>query len=62
MTPLIQDLTVRGADSNVIKREAKKHGMRTLREDGASKVFKGVSTIEEVMRVTRDDILLEVAE
>lgn len=62
MTPLIQDLTLRGVDSNVIKREAKKHGMRTLREDGASKVFKGVSTIEEVMRVTRDDILLEVAE
>lgn len=61
MTPQVQDLTLRGVDSNVIKREAKKAGMRTLREDGASKVFKGVSTIEEVMRVTRDDILLEVA-
>ncbi|MFA6245153.1 MAG: type II secretion system protein GspE, partial [Candidatus Hydrogenedentales bacterium] len=62
MTPLIQDLTVRGADSNVIKREAKKAGMRTLREDGAAKVFQGVSTIEEVLRVTRDDILLEVTD
>ncbi|NUM56451.1 MAG: type II secretion system ATPase GspE [Candidatus Hydrogenedentes bacterium] len=62
MTPMIQDLTLRGVDSNIIKREAKKAGMRTLREDGASKVFKGVSTIEEVMRVTRDDVLLEVAE
>lgn len=61
MTPQVQDLTLRGTDSNVIKREAKKAGMRTLREDGASKVFKGVSTIEEVMRVTRDDILLEIA-
>lgn len=62
MTPQIQDLTVRGADSNVIKREAKKEGMRTLREDGAAKVFQGVSTIEEVLRVTRDDILLEVTD
>jgi len=62
MTPQIQDLTLRGVDSNVIKREAKKAGMRTLREDGASKVFKGVSTIEEVMRVTRDDILIEVTD
>lgn len=62
VTPLVQDLTLRGVDSNVIKREAKKAGMRTLREDGASKVFKGISTIEEVMRVTRDDILLEVTE
>jgi general secretion pathway protein E len=62
MSPEIQDLTLRGADSNVIKREAKKIGMRTLREDGASKVLKGVSTIEEVLRVTRDDILLEVTD
>lgn len=62
MTPLIQELTLRGVDSNVLKREAKKAGMRTLREDGASKVFKGVSTIEEVMRVTRDDILMEVTD
>jgi general secretion pathway protein E len=61
MTPRIQELTLRGVDSNVIKREAKKEGMRTLREDGASKVFAGISTIEEVMRVTRDDILMEVS-
>ncbi|MCC6697635.1 MAG: type II secretion system ATPase GspE [Candidatus Hydrogenedentes bacterium] len=62
MTPQVQELTLRGTDSNVIKREAKREGMRTLREDGASKVFKGISTIEEVMRVTRDDILMEVTE
>lgn len=60
MTPRIQDLTLKGVDSNVIKREAKKFGMRTLREDGASKVLEGVSTIEEVLRVTRDDLLEEV--
>ena len=60
MTPRVQDLTLKGADSNVIKREAKKHGMRTLREDGAVKVFEGVSTIEEVLRVTRDELLEEV--
>jgi len=60
MTPRVQDLTLKGADSNVIKREAKKHGMRTLREDGAVKVFEGVSTIEEVLRVTRDELLEEM--
>jgi type II secretory ATPase GspE/PulE/Tfp pilus assembly ATPase PilB-like protein len=60
MTPHIQDLTLRGVDSNVIKREAKRHGMRTLREDGATKVFQGVSTIEEVLRVTRDEMIDEV--
>lgn len=62
MTPRVQNLALRGADSNQIKREAKKYGMRTLREDGAAKVMRGVSTIEEVLRVTRDDILEELPE
>jgi general secretion pathway protein E len=62
MTPRIQELTLKGVDSNLIKREAMKHGMRTLREDGAHRVFQGVSTIEEVLRVTRDDSVDEVME
>ncbi|MEA3364314.1 MAG: type II secretion system ATPase GspE [Candidatus Hydrogenedentes bacterium] len=57
MTPQIQELTLKGTDSNVIKREAIKEGMRTLRADGAAKVRSGISTIEEVLRVTRDDLL-----
>jgi general secretion pathway protein E len=57
MTPPIQDMTLRGADSNLIKREARREAMRTLREDGAVKVFNGMTTIEEVMRVTRDDMV-----
>lgn len=56
MTPKVQDLALRGVDSNVIKKEARKQGMRTLREDGARKVFEGRTTIEEVLRVTRDDV------
>jgi len=60
MTPRVQELTLQGADSNIIKREAIRRGMRTLREDGAQKVMQGISTIEEVLRVTRDDIVDEV--
>ena len=30
--------------------------MLTLRQDGARKVLKGVTTIEEVVRVTQEDI------
>ena len=57
MSPRVQELALQGADSNMIKREAKKDGMRTLREDGAGKVLEGKTTIEEVLRVTRDDFL-----
>ena len=62
MTPRVQELTLKGVDSNIIKREAKKHGMHTLREDGARKVLQGVSTIEEVLRVTRDDLVEEMTD
>jgi general secretion pathway protein E len=62
MRPEIQEMTLQGVDSNIIKKEARKLGMRTLREDGADKAFKGQTTVEEVLRVTRDDILDEVLE
>ena len=57
MTERVQEMALKGLDSNMIKREAKRSGMRTLREDGAEKVLMGSTTIEEVLRVTRDDFL-----
>jgi len=32
-----------------------KQGMRTLREDGWQKVLEGITTVEEVIRVSEDD-------
>jgi type II secretory ATPase GspE/PulE/Tfp pilus assembly ATPase PilB-like protein len=31
--------------------------MLTLRQDGAKKVLKGITTIEEVLRVTQEDVV-----
>lgn len=45
----------RGA--NLIKSDAIKRGLVTLRADGASKVAEGVTTIEEVLRQTQTDTL-----
>ena len=60
MNPTIQDMVLRNMDSNLIKREARKFGMRTLREDGAQKMLRGLTTLEEVLRVTREDMEEEV--
>ena len=38
--------------SDVIKKAAIEEGMRTLVQDGWIKVLKGITTIDEVMRVT----------
>ncbi|HXH10454.1 MAG TPA: type II secretion system ATPase GspE [Alphaproteobacteria bacterium] len=50
----IRGLIMSGADSNVIKRRAIELGMVTLLRDGALKVVKGVTTVDEVLRVTQE--------
>jgi general secretion pathway protein E len=48
----IKNLVVSGADAPEIKREAAKNGMRTLRQSALRKLAEGVTTFEEVVRVT----------
>ncbi len=52
----IRSLILKNSDSNTIKREAIKRGMHTLRIDGSRKVIEGITTIEEVLRVTQEEI------
>ncbi len=53
----VRDLVMRGADSNAIKEAARRAGMVTLREDGVCKVVAGLTSAEEVLRVTHDERL-----
>jgi len=55
MTPAIKDLVLKRARENEIKQTARKEGMRTLREDGVARVLEGVTSLEEVLRVTVQD-------
>ncbi len=51
----IKDLVLRGGSAIDIKREAVRLGMKTLRQAGLSKLEEGVTTLEEVLRVTAPD-------
>ncbi len=51
----VKDLATQRAASNVIKDAAMAAGMKTLRDDGWEKVLTGVTTIDEVIRVTKAD-------
>jgi type IV pilus assembly protein PilB len=51
----IKELVLRGGSAIDIKREAVRLGMKTLRQAGLSKVEEGVTTLEEVLRVTAPD-------
>ena len=53
LTDTVKNLILRTSDANAIKRTAVEQGMVTLRQDGAKKVLAGVTTIEEVFRVTQ---------
>lgn len=51
----IRNLTLGHVDSGQIKKSAVEHGMTTLRQDGADKVLKGQTSVDEVMRVTDEE-------
>ncbi len=53
MNDAIKSTILKTSDSNIIKNVAVKEGLHTLREDGARKVEDGITTIEEVLRVTQ---------
>jgi general secretion pathway protein E/type IV pilus assembly protein PilB len=53
---VIRDLIVQRVNAGVIRMEALKAGMTTLRQDGWRKVLLGITTIDEVARTTAGDI------
>ena len=52
MTEAIQALTIKKSSSTDILNEALKQGMITMKQDGVLKVLRGITTMEEVYRVT----------
>ncbi len=51
VTETIKELVVNNATTDQITKQAKKEGMRTMVEDGLVKAAKGITSIEEVLRV-----------
>ena len=54
MDDSIRTLIMQQANASTIKTAALQHGMRTLIQDGATKVLHGETTAEEVLRVTQE--------
>jgi general secretion pathway protein E len=56
MTEKIREMIMNREKASTVKQEAFQTGFRTLRMDGVSKVLKGETTVEEVLRVTQMDM------
>jgi general secretion pathway protein E len=55
----IKDLIIQRRGAHVIKEAAMEKGMITLREDGLRRALAGVTTLEEVYRVTQDSVKVD---
>ena len=53
MAESLKSLILKNFDANQIRQEAMTQGLVTLRQDGIEKVVEGITTIEEVFRVTQ---------
>lgn len=51
----IRELILKKSTAQIIRDQARQKGMTTLREDGWDKVIKGITTVEEILRVTQND-------
>jgi general secretion pathway protein E len=54
MDDALRRLLMQRADASDIERAARQSGMRTMYEDGLRKALAGLTTVEEVLRVTQE--------
>jgi general secretion pathway protein E len=52
-------MILKNADALSVKRTAISQGMDTMRDDGARKVLLGMTTVEEVLAATQEDIIVD---
>jgi type IV pilus assembly protein PilB len=55
MSEEIKELIMRNASTTILRQEARKRGMRTLRESGLLTMYDGITSLEEVVRETLSD-------
>jgi general secretion pathway protein E len=51
----LRELVMKKADAATLRRMCTTKGMKVLRQDGAERVLAGLTTIEELLRVTQED-------
>jgi len=52
MNSTLREMAFRREPTNVLRRQARLFGMRVLMEDGINKALRGVTTLDEVLRIT----------
>lgn len=56
MDDALRDIVTRNPDVNHLRKLAREKGLVTLRQDGFEKVLKGMTTVDEILRVTENSM------
>ena len=56
VTDEIREMIVQRKSATDMLAVARKQGIKLMREDGWTKVIKGITTVEEIVRVTKIDV------
>lgn len=56
VTEEVRTLVMQRRDSGTIKKKAIEQGMKTFRDDGIKKVLQGITTVEELLSNTQEDL------
>ena len=51
----MRELVIQDASTAILRRHARKKGMRTLRESGLLAIYEGLTSVDEVLRETIED-------
>lgn len=52
----IRQMIIAGSDATTLKKKAMEKGMKTIRDDGISKILAGVTTIDEILVATQEEM------
>jgi type IV pilus assembly protein PilB len=56
MDDALRDMVTRNPDVNHLRKLCRERGLVTLRDDGFQKVIKGLTTVDEILRVTENGV------
>ena len=54
MDDALRDMVTRNPDVTQLRKLCRERGLVTLRQDGFEKVMKGLTTVDEILRVTEN--------
>jgi type II secretory ATPase GspE/PulE/Tfp pilus assembly ATPase PilB-like protein len=56
MDDALRDMVTRNPDVNQLRKLCRERGLVSLRDDGLAKVMKGLTTVDEILRVTENSV------